>query len=197
MTFTSIPDPQETLQALSWLHPEIYRAIDHGALKAKEYFDAEGIEKESSIFSGLVRLHAREYLRNIGIETVKIEQVNLCGLFLRIPSYAIKMWKSEDESLPVPGTSTPKQEFYQQPLFSDGTEIDELNLAVLWNLDSLDHLCAVWLACPKDGDEKSAEVHWTIRIPDPTLAVSAPAPTDNPPDLPMAPITEAETGTQT
>jgi hypothetical protein len=196
MTFTSIPDPQETLAAISRLHPEIYRAIDHGALKAKEYFEAEGLEKEQSIFSGLVRLHARAYLRNIGIETMQVERLNLCGLSLRIPSYAIKMWKTQDGKLPVPGTSTPKQEFYQQPLFSDGAQIDELNLAVLWNLDSLDHLSAVWLVCPKDGDERSAEVHWTIRIPDPTLAVSAPAPTDNPPDLPMEPITEAETGTE-
>ena len=196
MTFTRIPGPQQTLDDLKWLHPEIFRSLEYGVLKAKEYFEVESMEKEQSIFSAIVRLHARAYLRNRGIDTMDVERITLCGLSLRVPQYAIKIWKTEDEDLPTPGSSGPKQEFYYQPsLFSDGLEIAELNLAVLWNLDSLNNLAALWLVCPKYGDEKSAEAHWTIRIPDPVLGLSAPARSDNPPDLPMTPISEPATGT--
>jgi hypothetical protein len=195
MTFTTIPGPQETLDDLDWLHPEMFRALEYGGLKAKEYFDTESIAKEQSIFSGIVRLHARAYLQSRGIEAMEVERVTLCGLSLRVPKYAIKIWKTEDEGLPNAGTSTPKQMFYQQSLFSNGMEITELNLAVLWNQDPLSNLAALWLVCPKYGDERSAETYWTIRIPDPTLRVSSPAPTENPPDLPMTPIRDAGTGT--
>ena len=197
MSFTTIPGPQETLDDLSWLHPEIFRALEYGALKAREYFEIESMDKEQSIFSGIVRLHARAYLQNRGIETMEVERVTLCGLSLRVPNYTIKIWKTEDDDLPVAGASTPKQMFYQQSLFSDGMgmEIAELNLAVLWNQDPLNNLAAVWLVCPRYGDERSAEAYWTIRIPDPTLSVSMPAPPENPPDLPMVPISEADSGT--
>src|SRR5437016_258123 len=77
--------------------------------------------------------------------------------FTRVPQYQIKMWKSEGSELPVPGSSEPKQEFYQQPLFPNGTDQpNPLRLAVLWNIDWQKNLAAVWLVCPKSGDEKSA-----------------------------------------
>jgi len=116
-------------------------------------------------------LHAKSYLKTKNLDAVEIEQVNLSGLSLRVPKYQIKMWKSEGSDLPVPGASEPKQEFYQQPLFPNGTEQpNPLRLAVLWNIDWQKNLAAVWLVCPKYGDEKSAEAHWCVKIPDPALA---------------------------
>jgi hypothetical protein len=156
------------------------------------------LEWDASAFSTIVRLHAKSYLRTKNLEAVEIEHVNLSGLSLRVPKYQIKMWKSEGSDLPVPGDSEPKQEFYQQPLFPKGTEQpNPLRLAVLWNIDWQKNLVAVWLVCPKSGDEKSAEAHWCVKIPDPALAsvlrvVAAAAPAD----LPIKRKDEKATGTR-
>jgi hypothetical protein len=198
MRLPHIPTPERTLTDLDWLHPELYRAFEHGAYKGKTYFEGENVEWDLSVFSTIVRLHAKSYLRSKNLDAVEIEQVNLCGLSLRVPKYQIKMWKSEGAELPVPGASEPKREFYQQPLFPKGTEQpDPLRLAVLWNVDSLKNLVAVWLVCPKYGDEKSAEAHWCARIPDPALAAaSAEAIQNRADDLPIKRKEQKATGTE-
>jgi len=192
-----IPSPENTLADLSWLHPEIYRAFEHGVYKGKTHFESESLDWDASAFSTIVRLHAKAYLKTKNLDAVEIEQVNLSGLSLRVPKYQIKMWKSEGSDLPVPGASEPKQEFYQQPLFPNGTEQpNPLRLAVLWNIDWQKNLDAVWLVCPKYGDEKSAEAHWCVKIPDPALAsvpvVAAPTVLS---DLPIKRKDEKATGT--
>ena len=197
MGLPHIPAPEKTLTDLSWLHPEIYRAFEHGVYKGKTHFDGENLEWDASAFSTIVRLHAKSYLKTKNLDAVEIEHVNLSGLSLRVPKYQIKMWKSEGPELPVPGDSEPKQEFYQQPLFPDGTEQpNPLRLAVLWNIDWQKNLRAVWLVCPKYGDEKSAEAHWCVKIPDPTLAAAPTAPTPVVAgDLPIRRKDERATGT--
>lgn len=197
MALPHIPSPEKTLADLSWLHPELYRAFEHGVYKGKTHFEGESLDWDASAFSTIVRLHAKSYLKTKNLDAVEVEQVNLSGLSLRVPKYQIKMWKSEGSDLPVPGASEPKREFYQQPLFPNGTEQpNPLRLAVLWNIDWQKNLAAVWLVCPKYGDEKSAEAHWCVKIPDPALA-SAPvmaAPTVLG-DLPIKRKDEKATGT--
>jgi hypothetical protein len=197
MALPHIPSPEKTLADLSWLHPELYRAFEHGVYKGKTHFEGESLDWDASAFSTIVRLHAKSYLKTKNLDAVEIEQVNLSGLSLRVPKYQIKMWKSEGSDLPVPGASEPKQEFYQQPLFPNGTEQpNPLRLAVLWNIDWQKNLAAVWLVCPKYGDEKSAEAHWCVKIPDPALAsvlvVAAPNVLG---DLPIKRKDEKATGT--
>jgi len=197
MALPHIPSPEKTLTDLSWLHPELYRAFEHGVYKGKTHFDGESLDWDASAFSTIVRLHAKSYLKTKNLDAVEIEQVNLSGLSLRVPKYQIKMWKSEGSDLPVPGASEPKQEFYQQPLFPNGTEQpNPLRLAVLWNIDWQKNLAAVWLVCPKYGDEKSAEAHWCVKIPDPVLA-SVPVLADPTAlsDLPIKRKDEKATGT--
>jgi hypothetical protein len=197
MGLPHIPSPEKTLGDLTWLHPEIYRAFEHGVYKGKTHFDGEGLEWDASAFSTIVRLHAKSYLKTKNLHAVEIEHVNLSGLSLRVPQYQIKMWKSEGSELPVPGNSEPKQEFYQQPLFPNGTDQpNPLRLAVLWNIDWQKNLAAVWLVCPKSGDEKSAEAHWCVKIPDPALA-SLPSliAVAVPDDLPIKRKVERATGT--
>jgi hypothetical protein len=197
MALPHIPSPEKTLADLSWLHPELYRAFEHGVYKGKTHFEGESLDWDASAFSTIVRLHAKSYLKTKNLDAVEIEQVNLSGLSLRVPKYQIKMWKSEGSDLPVPGASEPKQEFYQQPLFPNGTEQpNPLRLAVLWNIDWQKHLAAVWLVCPKYGDEKSAEAHWCVKIPDPALAsVPVAAAPTIPSDLPIKRKDEKATGT--
>jgi hypothetical protein len=197
MGLPHIPTPEKTLADLSWLHPEIYRAFEHGVYKGKTHFDSENLEWDASAFSTIVRLHAKSYLKTKNLDAVEIEHVNLSGLSLRVPKYQIKMWKSEGSDLPVPGDSEPKQEFYQQPLFPNGTQqLNPLRLAVLWNIDWQKNLAAVWLVCPKYGDEKSAEAHWCVKIPDPALAsVPVVAAASVASDLPIKLKHEKATGT--
>src|SRR6266699_2865270 len=197
MALPHIPSPEKTLADLSWLHPELYRAFEHGVYKGKTHFEGESLDWDASAFSTIVRLHAKSYLKTKNLDAVEIEQVNLSGLSLRVPKYQIKMWKSEGSDLPVPGASEPKQEFYQQPLFHNGTEQpNPLRLAVLWNIDWQRNLAAVWLVCPKYGDEKSAEAHWCVKIPDPALAsVPVTAAPTIPSDLPIKRKDEKATGT--
>ena len=144
----------------------------------------------------MVRLHAREYLKKKGLEAMEFQQVNLCGLSLQLEKYQIKVWKAADDGLPSPGHSEPKQEFYQQPLFpTDGERLLPLKLVVIWNLNSQKDLSALWLICPKYGDEKSAEAHWCVKIPDPSLTVqgSGSAPSTTTPDLHITHKPESET----
>jgi len=198
MHLPHIPSPEKTLADLSWLHPEIYHAFEHGVFKGKTHFETEGLEWDASAFSTIVRLHAKAYLKTKNLEPVEIEHVNLSGLSLRVPKYQIKMWKSEGSDLPVPGDSEPKQEFYQQPLFPNGAEDPiPLRLAVLWNVDWQKNLSAVWLVCPKYGDEKSAEAHWCAKIPDPALSSPQAAKANvSPADLPIKRKDQKATGTK-
>jgi hypothetical protein len=194
MDLPGIPSPEETLADLNWFHPEIYRAFEHGVFKARNHFETENIEPDSSAFSTLVRLHARNYLKKKGFDALEVEHVNLCGLSLKLPKYYIKMWKAVDDGLPAPGHSEPKQEFYQQPLFpNDGENPLPLHLIVIWNVDSQKLLSSLWLICPKNGDEKSAEAHWCVRIPDPTALAAGSPPSQGSPDLPITFKPQAET----
>ena len=197
MTLPRIPGPKETLRALRDLHPEIYGAFEHGVFKGRIHFESEGLEWDGSAFSTIVRLHAKSFLAAKNLDTVEIEHVNLSGLSLRLPKYHIKMWKSEGAELPAPGPSEPKQEFYQQWLFPNNEDgLLPLRLAVLWNIDSAKNLSAVWLVCPKYGDEKCAEAHWCIRIPDPAISSTRKAPAAGVAELPIQRQPEEKTGTK-
>jgi hypothetical protein len=141
-----------------------------------------------------VRLHARNYLKKKGFDALEVERVNLCGLSLKLPNYYIKMWKAADDGLPAPGHSEPKQEFYQQPLFpNDGENPLPLHLIVIWNVDSQKNLSSLWLICPKNGDERSAEAHWCVKIPDPISTATGSPPSEGSPDLPITHKPQAET----
>src|SRR5690349_3031449 len=96
MDLPIIPGPEETISDLAWLHPDIYRAFEHGIFKARNHFDTEELQHDSSAFSTLVRLHAKNYLRKRGLEAVEIDEVSLCGLSLTLDKYVIRMWKSDD-----------------------------------------------------------------------------------------------------
>lgn len=39
MKFPNVPGPDPTLADLAWLHPEIYRAFEHGVFEAKTHFE--------------------------------------------------------------------------------------------------------------------------------------------------------------
>lgn len=180
--------PQETLNQLSSIYPEIYAGFEYGIGKAKEYFQDEGIALECSVFSSLVRLHVKDYLHSKGIDGVAFYDLALCGLCFRYRQYLIRIWKAQDHQLPPPGPSETRQSFYNQQYRLDfnGDSV-ELDLAFLWNLDSRYNLSALWLVCPKYFDPESAtiEAHWSIPVPHPVLTIRVESIVGTPPDLPI------------
>jgi len=56
----SIPTPEEALEILEPISPEIYRAFEHGISKATVYFKSEAIEPRGPLgpFAMFVKLHA-------------------------------------------------------------------------------------------------------------------------------------------
>lgn len=197
MALPKIPGPDETIADLATLLPKIYGALEHGVYEAREHFETKSLSGEASAFSTLVRLHAKDYLVREGLDAVEVQDVNLCGLSLQLPKHWIKIWKSEDENLPAPGTSSPKRDFYQQPLFRGGETPEPLHLAVLWNLDRSNNLAALWLVCPEYGDEKSATSHWLAQIPHPATTVHISVREAVSPDLPMQLKVRPQTDTKT
>ncbi len=194
MNLPSIPDPHETMTELSEHLAAIHRAFEHGVFKARNHFETESLSHDPSAFPTIVRLHAKDYLKKKGMDAVNIEDVSLCGLSLKLPKFLIKMWKSDDSELPVPGHSAPKQQFYTQQLaFPQGEgepTFFPLHLVVLWNLDTYHNLSRLWLVCPKGGDDKTAQAWWAKRIPDPTSVLPATVEHEAPPDLPIRLKTE-------
>jgi hypothetical protein len=183
--------PEETLNQLSSIHPEIYASFEYGIAKAKGYFEGEEIPVESSVFSALVRLHVKEYLQGKGVEDVAFYDLALCGLCFRYRQYLIRMWKARDDQLPPPGPSETRQSFYNQQyrlnFNGDSVELEPRHLAFLWNLDSRFNLSALWLVCPKCFDLESAttEAEWSIPVPHPVLTIRVKAIVSTPPDLPI------------
>lgn len=192
-----IPNPSETMDELRDLVAIIYRSLEHGVYEAREHFEVKSLQPEASVFSTLVRLHAKDYLLREDPNAFLVEDINLCGLSLQLPNHWIKIWKSEDAELPLPGDSAPKQDFYQQSLFPEGSVPKPLHLAVLWNLDSLNNLSALWLVCPESGDENSATFHWRLQIPHPATIEVGTSQEAYSTDLPIKLKEEPQIGTKT
>ncbi len=204
-----VPTPAKALEILSPITPEIFRALEYGGLKTREYFDKEKLGYDGSAYTLIVRLHAKEYLKQKPeFATVVFDRYSMCGISFLFNSWKCRLWKSADHrapKLPHPGHSVKKQLFYvqpeQPPLFpwKKRTKLGpNLHLVILWNLDNKGNLKALWLVCPKDFNQATGQikVHWVVEIPNPIFGVespSSPAPT---PALPLKPkrIEEAKEG---
>ena len=124
----------------------------------------------------LVRKGAKRYLLakikavEVSDEEVEYETESLpnLGLAVAVNGVRIRILKSDSGSLPPPGPSIKRQQFYSQQgvLFgADGDSAAEslgVNLVLHWSTDDEYSLSRVYLACPKAGDTTrlSVEVHW-------------------------------------
>jgi hypothetical protein len=177
MISPTIPAPEETLAQLTPLIIPLYRSLEASVQEARGFFDDREETVDSYLFPCLVRYHAKLLLEEAG-QTADYELDDLAnnGLYLRFGGYQIRILKSDNGKLPVPGTSRPKQEFYSQQLEFDfmPAETGEptrslLNLVVLWDVSGLRNLEKLTLVCPKAGSttRDSVEQHWEIQIPHP------------------------------
>lgn len=207
-----IPSPEEVFKELGSILPLIYAALDYAILKTREFFEREDQEKHVNrgLAPNLVRYWAKQYLEIHGQEVKEeqeegedsnsgyLEKLPNNGLCLNVGRCRVRVLKSDDGELPIPGHSQSRQEFYSQPGLpfpeddeEDG-ELPPLKLILLWDVTRSYNLKSLSLACPMSGDTTrvSVKAHWHKPIPDSFLGLgiqteSSPATEEEPKDLPL------------
>jgi hypothetical protein len=155
--------PEPALADLEAVLPETIRALEHGLQEARAYFDKNPVRFDAAAFSILVRLHAREYLHKKSLDTseIEIERVNLCGLWLKLGRYEIKIWKISPDDLQK-GLESENRRIETQLLLMDGDEpIRAYGLAIYWSSDALRHLGDVYLVHQAYDDPRCFEWIWS------------------------------------
>ena len=186
MQLPKVPSPEESLEKLAAIFPELYAGFEHGIYKAREYFDVEHVAPDLSVTSMLVRLHVKDRLLKAGLKEVTLENHSLCGLDFLYKDTHVRIWKSDDHTLPDPGRSRARQEFYQYGLeFPDRTPYNKF--VILWNINHTGG-ATLWLVCPKnfDAETRVSEVHWFVPVPEPTRSMTAEPARIPAQDLPIA-----------
>ncbi len=209
MDMTDPPDSEEILKELGPVLPPIYGALEAGTQEAREYFESRETPIDPYLASDLARWRAKQYLDTVGhgISAVEYEREELANNGLCVTyknKYLVRIRKSANGLLPVPGRSKAMQYFYKQLSFGffQGAEQDHqpglLNLIILWDATNNYTLKDLVLSCPKDGEDTraSVEAHWYIPIPHPALSVDGQQSADVPDDLDIS-LDEPEEDTGT
>ena len=167
MAFTTVPSADQTLSELSATLALVYVALEQGVSKAKYHFRKSGIgvDQEKQAFSSIVRLHAKQFLKQRNLESAELEQANLCGIWLRAGPYHLKVWRISEEDLIK--AQLPASDLFEQFQFvQDGEPIPLTQLRVYWQLADSGSL-SLYLAYPKYEDPKSTECFWLVPVPEP------------------------------
>ena len=122
--FPETPSFEEVSAKLETLFGRIREAIDEGALHVSEYANWQAEPIDFSLAPNLVRHKAKRYLLERGQDTkneddqdksFKTEQVSNNGLYTTTPGFNVRILKSSDDgSVPPPGLSEARQNFYNQ-----------------------------------------------------------------------------------
>ena len=137
---------------------------------------------DASLFPNLVRYYAKQFLgtRHLvaddeedvpAFDAIGLANNGLCVVHGR---YALRIRKSDNGLIPVPGASFTLQQFYrQQPLpfnlASRPAQIVDTSLLVLWQVDANHRLAGMDLSCPRSGGttRASVEAHWSVPLVNP------------------------------
>ncbi len=169
------------MKDLAVLFPIVYTALDNGVSKTKEFFAGQEIKEDKKIdpyfAPNYVRFYAVRHLKRAGQDAyeesddLNVANIPNNGMHLNYGRYRIKILKSNNGELPVPGHSKIRQDFYSQPSFLDYGEAANampLNLLVLWNVNQgYNGLGLITLACPKAGGTTRDSVadYFHVKIP--------------------------------
>lgn len=166
--FPQPPSFEAVLKTLnSSLLSVIREAIAEGCLHVSEYANWQAEPIDFSLAPNLVRHKAKQYLASQGQEAQEedcekaafaTEQISNNGLCLKAPGFRIRILKSADDgSIPQPGNSTTRQNFYNQlQALLDFEEFRNGNsrvqpvwgLIVHWTVDSKYDLLRLCIALP-------------------------------------------------
>ena len=182
----NVPDPQTVLGELSHLLPIVYSSLHYGIFETKEFFDQQENEEHRIInrflAPNLVRYYTIQALKQKGqivapdTDSLDLKTVPNNGICFSYERYDIRILKSYNGDLPIPGHSRSRQEFYHQ--LSLNLNVDDkdedgrrVNLLILWDVTPSYNLEVLSMACPKAGAETKESViaHWHCKIPEEIL----------------------------
>lgn len=181
------PTADEAVRDLEDFVPVIWEAIDSAITGATSFFADRREPICPSLFPNLVRYFAKQFFSNLHLEAADddlkdFESIGLAnnGLCLVRGRYAIRIRKSDNGLLPVPGPSITLQQFYRQQLplpfnlLDRPAQIPDTSLFVLWDVDTNYHLVRLQLVAPQSGDVTRASVNqlWATPLPDPFATLS-------------------------
>lgn len=177
-----IPDQETVLRELSDVFPVVKSSYDYATYKVIDFFAHQDTEEQRVLnrylAPNLVRFYALQALKNDRENRFDVECVPNNGLCLVKANYKIRILKSCNGQLPVPGHSIARRRFYSQQkqlsfyfLEPLPTNADKLNLIILWEVKPPYNIGRLSLACPKSGEltRDSVTAYWHCAIPDSLL----------------------------
>ncbi len=215
MKLEQVPPPDRVTAELLPALKVLYAAVESAILQTVEYFEREHAPVDPSLAPNLVRYYAKRYLDSVDapLMDAEIERHELSnnGLLVTFGSHQIRVLKSDNGRVPVPGNSFTKRDFYQQPLpliamTDEGSPLPALKLIALWDAAPSSYaFLGLSLALPMSGGEDRASVqcHWQRTITEEMIAAPSAkgAPSDDQvmepeDDLPISqsPFTKSSSG---
>ncbi len=199
MIVPRVPDPDSALQKIVPLAPILYDAFEAAVQQAREFFDSRNLAVDPWLFANLVRFFVKQSLAGSGHDVeYDLDDLANSGLRFAFEDWDIRILKAawitvngeSHRTLPTPGKSEAKQEFYQQQLAFHENAVGQLraitlNVVILWDVTSGWNFSGLFLACPKNGGNyrASVETFWPIaQIPVP-LPVATEQAEQQPDDL--------------
>lgn len=178
--FTPFPASDDALRDLSDFLPIVWEAMDSAVTGAASFFP-DGVAIDTCLFPNLVRYYAKQFFENRHLqaeeeESTEFDRIGLAnnGLCVVRGRYAIRIRKSDNGLVPVPGSSQTLQQFYkQQPLpfnlANRPIQIVDTSLMLLWEVDAVCRLVGMELSCPRAGTttRSSVELHWSVPLVNP------------------------------
>ena len=183
MKIELVPPPERVVAELLPVLRVLYAAIEAGIFRTVEFFADEEAAIDANLAPNLVRYHAKQYLDDANsplIDDVEIERQELGnnGLLIKYGPHLLRVLKSDNGRVPVPGASQLKRDYYQQPLpfiamADPEAKVPPLKLIVLWDATPLTYAFqGIDLALPMSGGEDRASVrcHWQQQVDVPLIA---------------------------
>lgn len=179
--FSPFPTADDALADLTQFLPVVWEALDSAATGAASFF-AEGVPIDACLFPNLVRYYAKRFFASRHVDAKDedtpsdFQSIGLAnnGLCVVCGRYAIRIRKSDDGLVPVPGPSMTLQQFYRQiPLpfnmANKPPQVVDTSLLLLWHVDELHRLDGLELSCPRDGGDSrsSVEIYWSVPLTSP------------------------------
>ncbi len=165
----------------------LWEALEAGAADAQQYFDHHGERANPTLYPGLVRYRALQYLQAAGLDASAFDLANLAnnGIEIRSGAYRLRTLKADDGEVPRAGSSARRRNFYLQgTLFSSAEAEGATNLVVLWDYGPLG-ITEVTLACPlaPESHTRGVQVAWMAPVPHPAIAAELPEEAETDDDL--------------
>lgn len=147
----------ETLREI--LLDKIVDAILDGTLHVSEYANWQAESIDYALAPNLVRHKAKQYLIAQGQETkneeeidnpgFEIEEVSNNGLYVKVSDFRVRILKSaEDGTVPLPGESEARRNFYNQEQAVLDFVRPVWNLIIHWTVDRQYNLLTLSVALP-------------------------------------------------